>query len=65
MGLEVIAEGVETVAQAETLGRLGCRVAQGYLFAKPLRADEIDELVVRPTPFASLVRASSPVVVEG
>ncbi len=41
MGLEVIAEGVEEVAQARYLRDLGCDVMQGYLLSKPLPADEI------------------------
>jgi EAL domain-containing protein (putative c-di-GMP-specific phosphodiesterase class I) len=41
MGLHVMAEGVEKPEQAEELTRLGCEVAQGYLFARPLEADTI------------------------
>jgi EAL domain-containing protein (putative c-di-GMP-specific phosphodiesterase class I) len=36
----VIAEGVETQAQLEWLGRFGCRCAQGFLFARPVPATE-------------------------
>ena len=40
LGMRVVAEGVETPAQAERLRGLGCEYAQGYLFAQPLDADE-------------------------
>ena len=33
---DVVAEGVETEAQAGTLGDMGCRHMQGFLFARPL-----------------------------
>ena len=38
-GLRVVAEGVETTAQADALLRLGCRQQQGYLHARPMPAD--------------------------
>lgn len=41
LGLELVAEGVETEMQREFLFRLGCDVLQGYLYSKPLAADEI------------------------
>ncbi|CAN5913138.1 hypothetical protein BH23ACT2_BH23ACT2_10390 [soil metagenome] len=45
LGFEVIAEGVETDAQREVLERLGCELAQGYLFSPAVTAKELDELV--------------------
>ncbi len=38
LGIEVIAEGIEEEVQAEHLRRLGCRIGQGYLFARPMSA---------------------------
>ena len=43
LDLEVVAEGIETEAQAGTLLELGCRFGQGYLFARPLAEGEVAE----------------------
>lgn len=40
MGLEVVAEGVESQEGLEMLARLGCDKAQGYFISKPLPADQ-------------------------
>jgi EAL domain-containing protein (putative c-di-GMP-specific phosphodiesterase class I) len=42
LGLDVIAEGVETRAQAEFLLKERCPEAQGYLYAKPLSANDFE-----------------------
>jgi EAL domain-containing protein (putative c-di-GMP-specific phosphodiesterase class I)/CheY-like chemotaxis protein len=44
--LRVVAEGVETPAQLEVLGRHGCEFAQGFYFCRPLPADQCRELLV-------------------
>ena len=41
LGLEVIAEGVETTAHATLLVKMGCSQLQGYLFSKPLAPEDI------------------------
>jgi EAL domain-containing protein (putative c-di-GMP-specific phosphodiesterase class I)/CheY-like chemotaxis protein/GGDEF domain-containing protein len=45
LGLDVVAEGVEKVAQLERLRTLGCDQGQGYYFARPAGAATIDDLL--------------------
>jgi diguanylate cyclase (GGDEF)-like protein len=45
MDLDVIAEGVETRQQAESLRQLGCRRAQGFLFSRPIAAEQVDVML--------------------
>jgi EAL domain-containing protein (putative c-di-GMP-specific phosphodiesterase class I) len=45
LGLEVIAEGVETEAQRAFLEQHGCVACQGYLFSNPVPIEEFDKLV--------------------
>lgn len=47
LGMEVIAEGVETQAQAELLASLHCDAAQGWLFGRPVPAADAGVLVRR------------------
>lgn len=45
LGMEVIAEGIETAEQLELLKSLGCRQGQGYFFSKPLVGEEIEQVI--------------------
>ena len=48
LGLTVVAEGVETLFQMEALRDLGCELAQGYLFSRPLPEADAVELLTSP-----------------
>ena len=43
LGLDVVAEGIETPEQAARLHTLGCRLGQGYHYARPLSVDGVAE----------------------
>lgn len=44
IGLDIVAEGVENLEQARFLVESGCRVAQGFYYAKPMPVEEFDRL---------------------
>ena len=41
LGLAVVAEGIETTAQAQALAALGCNAVQGFLFARPMNVADL------------------------
>ena len=46
LGLDVVAEGIETPGQLQLLSELGCDLAQGYLLARPTPASVVTDLLV-------------------
>jgi EAL domain-containing protein (putative c-di-GMP-specific phosphodiesterase class I) len=48
LGLDVVAEGIETREQYRLLRQLGCRFGQGYLFARPMSAEAVTQLLRLP-----------------
>lgn len=54
LGLSVLAEGVETVSQYDAMTALGCDLAQGYLLAKPMTAENVRPLL------GAVLRAAEP-----
>jgi diguanylate cyclase (GGDEF)-like protein len=47
MGMDVVAEGVETIEQLQQLTALGCEFGQGYLFSKPVGAAAAGALIAK------------------
>lgn len=46
LGMSVIAEGVETIEQADFLKSIGCIYVQGYLYAKPMLLEDYENLLM-------------------
>ncbi|MCP9274566.1 putative bifunctional diguanylate cyclase/phosphodiesterase [Mycolicibacterium arenosum] len=56
LGLDVIAEGIETAAQADTILSAGCTVAQGYRFGRPVPIAEVRSQRDQPITSANAAR---------
>ena len=62
LGLDTVAEGIETQAQLDQLLKLGCGMGQGFLFSKPLPAGQVEGFLAASSARAwrSLGSAPSP-----
>jgi diguanylate cyclase (GGDEF)-like protein len=47
LGLDVVAEGIETLEQLKILKNLGCDYGQGYLFSQPIEASALEEFILQ------------------
>jgi diguanylate cyclase (GGDEF)-like protein len=64
LGMDTVAEGVETVEQFATLRELGCEFAQGYLFAPPLNAQAASDMIANQKSWLSLIESNAPIKVS-
>ena len=48
MGMDAVAEGIETYEQYMLLRQLGCRFGQGYLFSRPVPAETVSAMLRLP-----------------
>ncbi len=62
LGLNIVAEGVETEEQLRFLAREGCHSVQGYLFARPLSPHQLMTYLLRGEKVPGVLAGSSPAV---
>ena len=67
IGAQIVAEGIETDAEAATLAELGYTIGQGYLFGKPMPIEELqahlladERFLVKPVPMAAATQRRIP-----
>jgi len=48
LGMDVVAEGIETCEQYRLLRKMGCRFGQGFLIARPMSAEAVTQLLRLP-----------------
>jgi predicted signal transduction protein with EAL and GGDEF domain len=61
LGMDAVAEGIETVEQLDELKKVGCNYGQGYLMSQPVNPAGIEKLLLDPSlPTARLLPAALP-----
>ncbi|HEX8626001.1 MAG TPA: EAL domain-containing protein [Allosphingosinicella sp.] len=60
LGMDTTAEGAETIEELSLIRRLGCSQVQGYIFAKPMPAQEALALATESRPSAEVIGFSRP-----
>ena len=54
LGMETIAEGIETIPQVELLRSMECDMIQGYVFSKPVPVDEFEKIIQLDVPMMKI-----------
>ena len=62
LGMDVVAEGIETIHQLHQLRILGCEYGQGYLFSRPVPHDEAEKIVLDKTRWQAIMPTRKVVV---
>jgi EAL domain-containing protein (putative c-di-GMP-specific phosphodiesterase class I) len=65
LGMQVVAEGVEENEQITRLISMGCEFGQGFLFSKPVSAEDAERLVaamMEPAVPLALMRSAAPLI---
>ena len=57
LGMDVIAEGVETAEQKQFLESIGCGYVQGYYYAKPMPVQDYEQLMIKNKPLTHMKKA--------
>ncbi|HYH74110.1 MAG TPA: EAL domain-containing protein [Nocardioides sp.] len=63
LGLLTVAEGIETTQQSDTVAALGCDIAQGYLFSRPIEADAA-RAVMSASVVSEIIMPRAPLALE-
>jgi diguanylate cyclase len=62
LGLTLVAEGIETEEVLRSLQTLGADIGQGYLIARPLTTEQLDEYLAQPSPVRRLLLPAPPLL---